>query len=326
MNCLRSSKRFHYEALPRRGQHRPVLLEAAIDAMAIRANGVYVDGTFGRGGHAAAILERLATDGRLCLIDKDPVAISRAQQKHAADARCSIHHGSFAELGALADASGMRGRIDGVLLDLGASSPQLDEAQRGFSFLRDGPLDMRMDPSTGVSAAAWLADAPLSQIEEVLRRYGEERYARRIAQAIDASRQAGRLPQTTGALAALISAVVPRREMGKHPATRSFQAIRIAVNDELEELRCFLAEICDLLCAGGRLVVISFHSLEDRLVKRFMRDHSRIGDLPAGIPIVAESMRPQLRRPAKPVRPDAEEIRANPRARSAVLRVAERLP
>ncbi|WP_084766241.1 16S rRNA (cytosine(1402)-N(4))-methyltransferase RsmH [Nitrococcus mobilis] len=327
MNCLRSSKRFHYDAQNHRGpHHRPVLLEAAIDALRIQANGVYVDGTFGCGGHAAAILKRLATGGRLGLIDKDPSAISRAQQKFAADARCFIHHGSYAELGVLADTCGVRGRIDGVLLDLGASSPQLDEARRGFSFLRDGPLDMRMDPSKGVSAAAWLADTPLSEIESVIRRYGEERYARRIAQAIDASRQAGRLPQTTGALAALIAAAVPRREVGKHPATRSFQAIRIAINDELEELRCFLAGICDLLCPGGRLVVISFHSLEDRLVKRFMRDHSRIGDLPPGIPIVAHSMRPRLRRPAKPVRPGAEEIRVNPRARSAVLRVTERLP
>lgn len=327
MNCLRSSKRFHSEAQRRHsGQHRPVLLEAAVDALRIRADGVYVDGTFGRGGHAAAILERLGAGGRLWLIDKDPAAISRARQEFASDSRCFIHHGSFAELGALADARALRGRIDGVLLDLGASSPQLDEAQRGFSFLREGPLDMRMDSSQGLSAAVWLSKAPLAEIEGVIREYGEERYARRIAQAIVASRQAGQLPCTTRALAELIAAAVPRREVDKHPATRSFQAIRIAINDELGELRRLLSEICDLLCAGARLVVISFHSLEDRLVKRFMRDNSRIGDLPPGIPIVAQSMRPRLRRPAKPVRPGAEEIRINPRARSAVLRVAERLP
>lgn len=326
MNCLRSSRPSQYDRGCHPGQHQPVLLEAAIDALCIRPDGVYVDGTFGRGGHAAAILKRLATDGRLWLIDKDPVAISRAQQDFGGDSRCLIHHGSFAELAGLADTKGVRGRIAGVLLDLGTSSPQLDEAERGFSFLREGPLDMRMDPSEGVSAATWLADAAPSEIERVIRTYGEERYARRIAQAIVASRQIGQLPQTTCALAALIAAAVPRREAGKHPATRSFQAIRIVINNELDELRRLLAAICDLLCAGGRLVVISFHSLEDRLVKRFMRDNSRIGELPPGVPIVAESMRPRLRLPAKPVRPSAAEVRNNPRARSALLRVAERLP
>lgn len=321
MNCLKSSRRFQYDA-----EHQPVLLEAAVDALRIRPDGIYVDGTFGRGGHAAAILKRLAAGGQLWLIDKDPTAISRARQDFASDSRCLIHHGSFADLERLADAQGIRGRIDGVLLDLGASSPQLDEAERGFSFLREGPLDMRMDPSKGISAAAWLADATRQEIEGVIRTYGEERYARRIAQAIVVSRQAGGLPQTTRALAALIAAAVPRHEAGKHPATRSFQAIRIAINHELDELRSLLAGICDVLGAGGRLVVISFHSLEDRPVKRFMRDNSRIGDLPPGIPIVAESMRPRLRLPAKPIRSSAEEIRRNPRARSALLRVAERLP
>lgn len=326
MNCLKSSRRSQYDAGHHPEQHQPVLLESAIDALRIRSDGIYVDGTFGRGGHTAAILKRLAAGGRLWLIDKDPAAISRARQDFANDSRCLIHHGSFAELQRLADAQGVRGRIDGVLLDLGASSPQLDEAERGFSFLRDGPLDMRMDPSRGISAAAWLADATRQEIESVIRTYGEERYARRIAQAIVASRQAERLPQTTRALAALIAAAVPRHEAGKHPATRSFQAIRIAINHELDELQCLLAGICNVLGAGGRLVVISFHSLEDRLVKRFMRDNSRVGDLPPGIPIVAESMRPRLWLPAKLVRPSAEEIRRNPRARSALLRVAERLP
>jgi 16S rRNA (cytosine1402-N4)-methyltransferase len=322
MNCLKSSRRSQYDA----GQHQPVLLEAAIDALRIRSDGIYVDGTFGRGGHTAAILERLTAGGRLWLIDKDPAAISQARQDFANDSRCLIHHGSFAELQGLADAQGIRGCIDGVLLDLGASSPQLDEAERGFSFLREGPLDMRMDPSKGISAAAWLADATRQEIEDVIRTYGEERYARRIAQAIVASRQAGRMPQTTRALAALIAAAVPRHEAGKHPATRSFQAIRITINHELDELRYLLAGICDVLGAGGRLVVISFHSLEDRLVKRFMRNNSRVGDLPPGVPIAPESMRPRLRLPAKPIRPSAEEIRRNPRARSALLRVAERLP
>lgn len=327
MNSLRNSKRSHSEAQSRLpGRHRPVLLQAAVDALRVRANGVYVDGTFGCGGHAAAILAQLGAGGRMWLIDKDPAAISRARQEFAADSRCFVHHGSFAELGTLATAHGIRGRIDGVLLDLGVSSPQLDQAQRGFSFLREGPLDMRMDASRGVSAAMWLAKAPPAEIEGVIREYGEERYARRIAQAIVASRQAGELPRTTCALAELIAAAVPRRELDKHPATRTFQAIRIAINDELGELRQLLSEICDLLGSGARLVVISFHSLEDRLVKRFMRDNSRIGDLPPGIPIVAQAMRPRFRRPAKPVRPDPDEISINPRARSAVLRVAERLP
>ncbi|MDN5850220.1 MAG: 16S rRNA (cytosine(1402)-N(4))-methyltransferase RsmH [Nitrococcus sp.] len=326
MNCLTRSSSSQYDAGRHSGQHRPVLLDAAIDALRIRSDGVYVDGTFGRGGHAAAILKRLGAEGRLWLIDKDPAAISQARREFGGDSRCLIHYGSFAELGGLADAQGVRGRIAGILLDLGASSPQLDEAQRGFSFLREGPLDMRMNPAKGISAAAWLASAPLSKIERVIKHYGEERYARRVARAIVASRQAGRLPQTTCALAALICAAVPRREAGKHPATRTFQAIRIVINDELEELRGLLAAICDLLCAGGRLVVISFHSLEDRLVKRFMRDHTRVGDLPLGVPIVAESMRPRLRLPAKPLRASVDEIRSNPRSRSALLRVAERLP
>ncbi|HET8700830.1 MAG TPA: 16S rRNA (cytosine(1402)-N(4))-methyltransferase RsmH [Nitrococcus sp.] len=325
MNCLKSSRHSRYDAEHHLGQHQPVLLQAVVDALCIRSDGIYVDGTFGRGGHAAAILQRLAVGGRLWLIDKDPAAIRRARQDFGHDPRCLIHHGSFAELEGLADAQGVRGCIDGVLLDLGASSPQLDEAERGFSFLREGPLDMRMDPSQGISAAAWLASATCQEIEGVIRTYGEERYARRIAQAIVASRQAGRLPSTTRALATLIAAAIPRREAGKHPATRSFQAIRIAINHELDELRCLLAVICDLLGPGGRLVVISFHSLEDRLVKRFMRDNSRIGDLPPGIPVVAQAVCPRLRRPAKPVRPSAEEIRCNPRARSALLRVAERL-
>lgn len=325
MSCRRSSKRSQFD-VKRQGEssHQPVLLEAAIEALRIRSDGLYVDGTFGRGGHAAVILSRLATTGRLWLIDKDPAAIHLARQDFASDSRCLIYHGAFAELEELADAQGVRRRIAGVLLDLGASSPQLDDPERGFSFLREGPLDMRMDPSRGISTAAWLTDAPRSEIEGVIRNYGEERYARRIAQAIVAARQAGRLPQTTRELAELIAAAVPRREAGKHPATRSFQAFRIAINHELDELQRLLAGICDLLCAGGRLVVISFHSLEDRLVKRFMRDNSR--DLPQGIASVMEPKPPRLWLPAKPVRPSLAEVRTNPRARSALLRVAERLP
>lgn len=323
MNCLRSSR---HSRSNDPGEHRPVLLETAVAALRIRPNGLYVDATFGRGGHATAILSQLQAGGRLWLIDKDPAAIRRAQQCFANDPRCLIHHGSFTELECLADAHGARGSINGVLLDLGASSPQLDEAQRGFSFLREGPLDMRMDQTKGISAAAWLAAAPPQEIEDVIRTFGEERYARRIARSIVASREAGRLPQTTHSLAALIVSAIPHREAGKHPATRSFQAIRIRVNQELDDLQCFLGKICDLLATEARLVVISFHSLEDRLVKRFMRDNSRIGDLPASVPIVPMALRPRLWLPAKPVRPEAEEIRTNPRARSAILRVAERLP
>ncbi|HEX5514886.1 MAG TPA: 16S rRNA (cytosine(1402)-N(4))-methyltransferase RsmH [Gammaproteobacteria bacterium] len=309
-----------------RGVHRPVLQREAVAALAVKADGFYVDGTFGRGGHAALILEQLGPQGRLWLIDKDPVAVTEAQARFGADSRCLIHHGSFTELRVLAERHGVIGQIDGLLLDLGVSSPQLDEAARGFSFLRDGPLDMRMDSSRGLTAAQWLASAEADEIARVLRVYGEERFAWRIAQAIVARREQGGPLTTTGELAELIAAAAPTRERHKHPATRSFQAIRIFLNSELEDLSRILADACDLLAPGGRLAVISFHSLEDRIVKRFMRDHSGTSHVPPELPVIPEELRPKLKLVGKAIQPGAAEIAANPRARSAVLRVAERLP
>lgn len=306
--------------------HRPVLLDEAVAALAIRPDGFYVDGTFGRGGHSAAIIARLNDKGRLLMIDKDERAITHANSLYAKDSRCLIRHGSFAQLPEWAAEQGVRGAIDGILLDLGVSSPQLDDPSRGFSFMRDGPLDMRMDTSRGSSAADWLAQADVGEIADVLRDYGEERFARRIAAAIVAAREAGNPPRTTGALVSLIEAAVPFKDRHKHPATRSFQAIRIFVNRELDDLQSLLAQVCDLLAAGGRLAVISFHSLEDRIVKRFMRDKSRVGYLPPEVAVVPAELRPCLRVIGKPVRATEAEVAANPRARSAVLRVAERLP
>lgn len=307
-------------------EHKPVLLEPAVEALNVRADGTYVDGTFGRGGHASAILARLGETGRLWMLDRDPQAIERARDRFVDDRRCRIIHGSFAELGRIAEAEGIAGAVDGLLLDLGVSSPQLDDASRGFSFLRDGPLDMRMDSSSGSTAAEWLAEVPAAELERVLRRYGEERFARRIANSIVRHRDDGTLPKTTGELARLVEEAVPRREPGKHPATRTFQAIRIALNAELDALKALLDDVLDVLAPGGRLVIISFHSLEDRLVKRFMRDSSRVGDLPPGVPVAPPEKQPKLRLVGKAVRADDSELEDNPRARSAVMRVAERLP
>lgn len=306
--------------------HRPVLLDEAVDALAVRPAGLYVDGTFGRGGHATAILAKLGEDGRLWLIDQDPRAIETARRQFGADSRCLIHHGSFAGLRELAEREGRLGELDGVLLDLGVSSPQLDEAERGFSFLREGPLDMRMDSTQGLTAAEWLAQADAEEIAKVLRDYGEERHAWRIAQAVVARREAGRPVATTRELAELIEQAAPRTERHKHPATRSFQAIRIFINRELEALSRFLDDVCDLLAPRGRVALISFHSLEDRMVKRALRERSSVGYLPPEVPVVPEELRPKLKLVGKAVRPGAAELAANPRARSAVLRVAERLP
>ncbi len=303
--------------------HSPVMLQQVVEAMAIRADGRYVDGTYGRGGHAAAILEQLGPDGRLWLLDRDPEAVAHARQRWGDDPRCNVVRDSFSRLDqVLPENLG----VDGVLLDLGVSSPQLDTPGRGFSFSHDGPLDMRMDPDSGVSAAEWLADADEREIARVLREYGEEPAARRIARAVSERRMDAPL-RTTGELAELVAAVVPQRQQvrGRHPATRTFQALRIHINGELEALRAGLEAALRRLQPAGRLVVISFHSLEDRLVKRFMRDHSRVDPALARLPIVPESARPLLKLAAKARRPQTAEIAANPRARSAVLRVAERL-
>lgn len=306
--------------------HSPVLQQEAVAALAIRAEGLYVDGTFGRGGHASQIVRQLGPQGRLWLIDKDPAAIVEAQARFGEEERCLIHHGSFTELRALAEQQGMLGQVDGLLLDLGVSSPQLDEAERGFSFMRDGPLDMRMDSSRGLTAAQWLASAEAEEIVRVLRVYGEERFARRIARAVIEHREQGQPLQTTAQLAELVAQAVPTRERSKHPATRSFQAIRIFLNGELEDLSRILEDVCDLLAPRGRLAVISFHSLEDRIVKRFMRQHSSTSHVPPEIPVIPEELKPTLKLVGRAVRPSEAEIAANPRARSAVLRIAERLP
>ncbi len=300
--------------------HQTVLLQEAIDALAIRADGRYVDATFGRGGHSRLILDRLGSGGRLLALDKDPQAVAAAAR--ISDARFSVVHASFVELAEVLERLGLEG-VDGVLLDLGVSSPQLDDAARGFSFRRDGPLDMRMDTSRGQTAAQWLETASEAEIREVIHDYGEERFAKQIAKAIVAARQ--REPVvTTGQLADIVGAAVRTREKGKDPATRTFQAVRIYINQELAHLSLALPQVLDLLLPGGRLAVISFHSLEDRIVKHFMRGAAR-ADVPIRLPLrESELPQPRLRLVGKPVRPTAAEIAANPRARSATLRIATR--
>ncbi|EGV51665.1 16S rRNA (cytosine(1402)-N(4))-methyltransferase RsmH [endosymbiont of Riftia pachyptila] len=304
--------------------HRPVLLEEAVTALNITAEGIYIDGTFGRGGHSRRILKVLGERGRLIGIDKDPQAIVHGREQLGGDARFTIVQQSFAMIAQVAQNAGVAGRVDGVLLDLGVSSPQLDQAERGFSFLQDGPLDMRMDPNSGMSAAQWLAAATDKEIADVLKRYGDERHARRIARAIVAARQVEPI-LTTGRLAEIVSAANPAWEKGKHPATRSFQAIRIFINRELDDLQQFLGQVLEVLRPGGRLAVISFHSLEDRIVKRFMRDQAKGDRFPAGVPVTQAQLQPRLKLLGKAIRPGADETESNPRARSAVLRVAERL-
>ncbi len=303
--------------------HLPVLFKEALEALNISPTGIYVDGTFGRGGHSGAILGRLEAGGRLLAFDKDPDAVAYANRNFCGDGRFAIEQGSFAMLEQIAQKRGLMGKVDGLLLDLGVSSPQLDAADRGFSFLRDGPLDMRMDVSTGASAAEWLNKAEAEEISRVLKEYGEERFAKRIARAVVDTREENPI-LTTGQLAAIIECAVPTRERDKHPATRSFQAIRIFLNRELEDLRLVLDQSLRVLAPLGRLVVISFHSLEDRIVKRFIRDHSRGDDFPPGLPVTVEMMRPELKSIGRAQHPSAEEVSLNPRARSAVMRVAER--
>ncbi len=306
-------------------QHVSVLLQESLEALAIRPDGIYLDATFGRGGHSRAILAQLNADGRLYALDRDPTAIAAAQAL-ADDPRFTIIHTPFSRLDDVLDAQQLRGKIDGILFDLGVSSPQLDDAERGFSFMREGPLDMRMDTSRGETAAEFLQRASADEIAFVLREYGEERFAWRIAQAIVAQREEQPL-QTTKQLADLIDAAVPFKDKHKHPATRSFQGIRIHVNGELQEIEEALSAAVAGLKPKGRLAVISFHSLEDRLVKRFMRAQSKGKPIPAGLPLRDDQIdRGQtVRLIGKAQKPSAEEIRANPRARSSVLRVAERL-
>jgi 16S rRNA (cytosine1402-N4)-methyltransferase len=305
-------------------EHTPVLRDEVLAGLAIRPDGCYCDATLGRGGHAAAILDALGPAGRVVAIDRDPDAIRAGQRRFAGESRLTLVRGSFGPLEERVRTAGVEGELDGVLLDLGVSSPQLDEASRGFSFMQDGPLDMRMDNEAGPGAAQWLAKAGEREIAQVLGELGEERFARRIARAIVAARAVEPIVRT-GQLAAIVAAAVPTREPGKHPATRTFQAIRIHVNGELEQLATALPQAVRLLSPGGRLCVISFHSLEDRIVKRFIRREEQGDPVYAGLPDVPPHARPRLRRVGGKVVASAAEVAANPRARSAVLRIAERV-
>lgn len=302
--------------------HQTVLLQSAVDELVTAADGCYVDGTFGRGGHSRLILQRLAPAGHLLGVDKDPQAIAVGEQLAQDDSRFSIWHGSFADLAVAVSRQGWS-QVTGILMDLGVSSPQLDDASRGFSFMRRGPLDMRMDTTQGLSAAEWLNSADEKAIADVLWRYGEEKFSRRIARAVVTQRQETPLSTTTE-LASLISDAVPRKDKHKHPATRSFQAIRIFINRELEDLELGLQAAVDLLAPGGRLVVISFHSLEDRIVKRFMRNLARGPQLPRGLPVTADQAESPFRLVGKAAKAADEEVADNVRARSAVMRVLER--
>ena len=308
------------------GEHQTVLLEETVAALVGDTEGIYVDGTFGRGGHTRLLLSRLGPGARVLGVDKDPQAIAAGLELASADPRFSIAQGSFAELPRLLAERGVTQPLAGILLDLGVSSPQLDQAERGFSFSKDGFLDMRMDPATGQSAAAWLASADEQDIAWVLKTYGEERFAKRIARALVAAR-AERPIDTTSRLAKIVADANPAWEKGKNPATRAFQAIRIHINDELGDLTRFLDQALDLLGIGGRLAVISFHSLEDRLVKRFIKQQVRGDgdDVPSYIPLTAAMSEPRLRSLGRAIQPGPAEVGSNPRARSAILRVAEKL-
>ena len=305
-------------------RHEPVLLAEVLAGLSIQPDGVYVDGTFGRGGHAGAILAELGPRGRLVAMDRDPEAVQSARQQFGADPRFEIEQGAFTMLSEVVARRELQGRVNGLLLDLGVSSPQLDDATRGFSFSADGPLDMRMDPSAGSSAAEWLETASESDISRVLKTYGEERFSRRIARAIVELRHTDPL-RTTRQLAELIAAAVPVRERNKHPATRSFQAIRIYINNELDEITAVLEQVPEVLAPQGRLAVISFHSLEDRIVKRFIRDEYRGEQPPPEFPLAGMDYVPRMRPVGRAIRAGDSEVNGNPRARSAVLRVAERL-
>lgn len=304
--------------------HRPVLLDEALDALNIQPEGFYIDATFGRGGHSAAILARLSAKGRVLAFDQDPAAIVHGKENFAAEPRIHFEHCNFSQVAHVVTEQQLKQRIDGVLMDLGVSSPQLDDAARGFSFLRSGPLDMRMNPEQGESAMQWLQHVELWDLTLILKRYGEERFAKRIASAIVAARTEGVIENTTQ-LADIISAAVPVKEKHKHPATRSFQAIRIFINRELDSVEEGLRGAADVLALHGRLAVISFHSLEDRLVKRFMRTQSTPEKLPAGLPVMNAGQQAPFRQIGKSVVASEAEVSANPRSRSARLRVLERV-
>jgi 16S rRNA (cytosine1402-N4)-methyltransferase len=305
--------------------HQPVLFDETIEALRVRPGGIYVDATYGRGGHSKEILRRLNEEGRLLILDRDPAAIAEARKNHEDDKRVFIKKGPFSMLESIATEKGLAGKIDGILFDLGVSSPQLDTAERGFSFQASGPLDMRMDTDSGESAADWLATVDEKTLTRVLKIYGEERFAKRIARTIIKAREVEPIT-TTAQLAELVTEAIPARtrEPGKHPATRTFQAIRIFINRELEEIEQVLPQTLRLLAPGGRLAVISFHSLEDRIVKNFMRDVAKGDPFPLDLPVTQDQIKPLMKTIGKKIRPSDEEVRSNPRSRSAVLRIAER--
>ena len=311
-------------------EHVTVLLHEAVNGLALKENGIYIDGTFGRGGHSRLILSKLSSNGRLIGIDRDPRAIAEAQKIQ--DPRFQIEHNSFSHIPEICEKLNLVGKIDGILLDLGVSSPQLDEAERGFSFMKDGPLDMRMDTTQGLSAEEWLKQVSVEDLTWVLKTFGEERFAKRIATAIvdynkSAVKNATEFLSRTSQLAELISQAVPFKDKYKHPATRSFQAIRIFINAELDELESVLNSALDMLAPEGRLSIISFHSLEDRMVKHFMKKQSKGEDIPKGLPLREDQIQrnQKLKTIGKAIQPSDAEIQANPRSRSAVLRVAERI-
>lgn len=303
-------------------RHASVMLEEAVNAVINEPDGVYVDCTFGRGGHSARLLEQLGPNARLIAIDKDPQAIAYAAERFADEPRFEIEHGSFAQLNEFLEKRGLLGKVNGILLDLGVSSPQLDDPSRGFSFLHDGPLDMRMDTSSGESAAEWINRADEKEIADVMYLYGEERFSRRMAKAIVEEREQTPI-ETTARLAQIIKDANPRWEKGKHPATRAFQGIRIHINRELDDVRDVLDQALEALAIGGHLVVISFHSLEDRIVKQFIRKHVKGDDhIPPGIPVTEDMLKQRLSGKSKAIKAGKDELADNPRARSAVMRVA----
>lgn len=307
-------------------RHITVLLDEAVEGLAVRANGCYLDGTFGRGGHSRLILEKLGPDGRLLGVDKDPLAIATGNALAAEDGRFVVVQRSFAELGDELAQRDLYGKVSGILLDLGVSSPQLDDAERGFSFMHDGPLDMRMNPDAGVSAAQFIASASEEEIARVFKEYGEERFAKRMARAV-VLRRAEQPFERTADLAQVLTVANPAWEKGKNPATRAFQGLRIYINNELGDLESGLDAALESLEVGGRLVVISFHSLEDRIVKLFMRKHAKgeMDTLPRDLPIIPKAFEPRLKLIGKPVFASEAELKANPRSRSAVMRIAEKV-
>jgi 16S rRNA (cytosine1402-N4)-methyltransferase len=303
--------------------HLPVLIDEAIQGLNIKASGIYIDATFGRGGHTRQILSQLGPDGQLFCLDRDPDAINSANEQFGQDARVTICHTSFSHIENIAEQFNILGRVDGILFDLGVSSPQIDTAERGFSFQKEGPLDMRMDPTTGQSAADWLNTASEQDIAKVIKDYGEERFAKLIARAIVNTR--GEHPfKTTKDLAKVVASNVHTREPGKNPATRTFQAVRMYINQELEYITTGLSGAIPCFAPKGRFVVISFHSLEDRIVKRFIRDQVR-GDVPEGLPLREDQIKRTFKMISKRIQPSEQEVVANPRSRSAILRVAEKI-